>query len=97
MSNPNNGGTCFDCSSCHNKCPCCNESLTNGVCEFEITKVGNVSKSNVYTIKQTRELYDYYKDEDENWHALPRRYGNFFNNDNEIAYKTLDGIGAWRC
>ena len=32
MSNPNNGGTCFVCSSCHRTCSCCHESLEPGVC-----------------------------------------------------------------
>ena len=32
MSNPNNGGTCFVCSSCHRTCSCCHESVVSGVC-----------------------------------------------------------------
>ena len=51
----------------------------------------DINCSDKYDIRQTRELFRYTTNK-----ILKRRYGNFFNNDNEMTYKTLDEIGAWR-
>ncbi len=47
----------------------------------------NYNKSNVYTIRQCIAL---------NVSDKKNRYPSFFNNDNEMTYRSLDEIGAWR-
>ena len=55
-----------------------------------------VNHSDKYHIRQTRSLFGVKLNEEQKYVTDERRYGNFFNNDNEMTYKTLDELGAWR-